>query len=401
VNPTTTIPLRTRLIALLALPWLLSTVAQAATLHVGPEREISTIAEAARIAQDGDTVLIDPGEYRGDVAVWTQQELSIRGKNGTAVLKADGEVAEGKAIWVFRGGNFNVENIEFRGARAPTNNGAGIRFERGRLHLRDCVFVDNQMGLLSANDGKSELIIENSRFANAPRQDSGLPHLLYVGRIARLELSGSRFENGYRGHLVKSRARENDIRYNLIFDGPDGASSYQLEFPDGGQSTVIGNIIGQSAASGNRAVIAYGAENPSDDHSHRLVVVHNTLVSAGGAPANFIRRWDMRLPDSAEFISHNNLAIGRGRIAHATQGDHDSNILIPAPSGNESMLEDADYVLSQAAQEAVDITVPAAEPSHRPEAEFIKPIGTKALNRLTQWWAGALQPDYPKRTGEH
>ena len=376
-------------------------MAQAATLHVGPEQEISTIAEAARIAQDGDTVLIDPGEYRGDVAVWTQQDLNIRGKNGTAVLKADGEVAEGKAIWVFRGGNFNVENIEFRGARAPTNNGAGIRFERGRLHLRDCVFVDNQMGLLSANDGQSELIIENSRFADAPRQDSGLPHLLYVGRIARLELSGSRFENGYRGHLVKSRARKNEIRYNLIFDGPDGASSYQLEFPDGGQSMVIGNIIGQSAASGNRAVIAYGAENPSADHPHQLVVVHNTLVSAGRAPANFIRRWDMRLPDSADFISRNNLAIGRGRIAHATHGDHDSNILMPAPSGNEPMLENAEYIFSQVAQDMIDTTVPAAEPAHRPQAEFTMPIGTQALDPLPEWWAGALQPGYTKRTGEH
>lgn len=42
----------------------------AETIIVGPNEAITRIADAARIAEDGDTVLIMPGEYRGDVAVW-------------------------------------------------------------------------------------------------------------------------------------------------------------------------------------------------------------------------------------------------------------------------------------------------------------------------------------------
>ncbi len=54
------------------------------------------------------------------------------------MLIADGKSAEGKAIWVIRNGDFHIENIEFRGARASDRNGAGIRFERGKLCLRNC-----------------------------------------------------------------------------------------------------------------------------------------------------------------------------------------------------------------------------------------------------------------------
>ena len=36
---------------------------------------IKTVAEAARLAKDDDLVLIAPGNYVGDVAVWTQSPL--------------------------------------------------------------------------------------------------------------------------------------------------------------------------------------------------------------------------------------------------------------------------------------------------------------------------------------
>src|SRR5690242_19890452 len=110
-----------------------ATAAPGATLVVGPEAPIRTVAEAARIARDGDVVEIQSGEYRGDVAVWLQKRLTIRGVGPTPpVMRADGRSAEGKAIWVLRDGAFAIENIAFEGARVPDLNGAGIRFERGR-----------------------------------------------------------------------------------------------------------------------------------------------------------------------------------------------------------------------------------------------------------------------------
>ena len=199
--------------------------ADAATLRVGPGEAIAHIGEAARLAQDGDVVEILPGEYRGDVAVWTQKRLTIRGAGTRPVLLADGRSAEDKAIWVIRDGDFLIDNIEFRGARVADGNGAGIRFERGRLTVRNSAFRDNQTGILTANFADAELRIEDSLFADAPRQPHALPHLLYVGRIARLEVVGSRFERGFRGHLLKSRARRNDIRYNLLYDGGKRLSS--------------------------------------------------------------------------------------------------------------------------------------------------------------------------------
>ena len=86
-------------------------VAHAATLRVGPGEAITRIAEAARLAKDGD---------------------------------------------------IRIENIEFRGARVSDRNGAGIRFEKGKLLVRNCSFLDNQNGILTANFGDAELTIENS-----------------------------------------------------------------------------------------------------------------------------------------------------------------------------------------------------------------------------------------------
>lgn len=153
---------------------------------------------------------------------------SIRGVGARPVPSAGGRSAEGKALWIVRGGAIRIENLEFRGARGRDGNGAGIRFERGRLDLHRCAFIDNGIGVLTDDQTEQTLDISDSEFADAPRHD-GLPHhLLHVGAIGRFTLTGSRFSNGHRGHLVKSRARENHVRYNLIADGPDGTAAYEL-----------------------------------------------------------------------------------------------------------------------------------------------------------------------------
>ena len=100
----------------------------------------------------------------GDTAVWTQRNLQIRGINGRPRLIAAGKSAEEKAIWVIRGDDIIVENIEFTGARVPDRNGAGIRFERGKLTVRKCVFIDNEIGMLVGNDPSTILEIEDSEF---------------------------------------------------------------------------------------------------------------------------------------------------------------------------------------------------------------------------------------------
>ena len=170
------------------------------TIRVGKDYPVNTIAAAARLARDGDTIEIAAGDYVGDTAVWTQTDLKIRGINGRPRLIARGKVAEKKAIWVIRGGDIIVENIEFTGARGPNRNGAGIRFERGKLKVRKCVFMDNENGMLVGNDPSTVLEIEDSEFGNNGA-GNGQSHNLYVGTIARFVVQGSYFHHARVGHL--------------------------------------------------------------------------------------------------------------------------------------------------------------------------------------------------------
>ncbi len=253
---------------------------------MGPDGDVQTIAEAARIAHSGDVVEVQAGEYAGDVAVWRQKRLTIRAVGGRAVLKAEGKAAQDKGIWVIRDGHFEIEGFDFVGAHVPDRNGAGIRFEHGTLVVRDSRFLDNENGILTSNDGRSTLVVERSLFSGNGHGD-GYSHGLYAGRIARVEVRGSWFRNGRVGHLLKSRARENVIEYNRITD-EDGNSSYELEFPNGGRALVIGNIIEQSEKTENPVIVSYGAEGykwPVNE----LVMSHNTVIDSGARDGVFVR----------------------------------------------------------------------------------------------------------------
>jgi hypothetical protein len=98
-------------------------------VEVGPGKKFDRPSAAARVAKNGDVIEIAAGTYEGDVAIWRQNNLTIRGVGGRPHLEADGEYAEGKGIWVIKGRNATVENVEFSGARVPDQNGAGIRQE--------------------------------------------------------------------------------------------------------------------------------------------------------------------------------------------------------------------------------------------------------------------------------
>ena len=362
---------------------LMPLTAAAEVITVGPNEAVTRIADAARLARDGDTVLIRAGTYRGEVAVWTQKSLTLRGIGGRPVFVAAGQAAENKAIWVIRGEQVSIDNIEFRGARVAAGHGAGIRFERGRLAVRDCVFEDNEHGILVANFEDMELSIRDSVFRQAARGGPLPAHLLYVGRIARFTLEGSRFEQGHGGHLVKSRARVNDIRYNLIADGAGGEASYELEFPEGGDATVVGNVIAQGPATGNPAVISYGAEHGRWP-VNRLRLAHNTLINDGPAQGPFLRAWFERLPTDARVISHNNLLVGPGGFVEGMAGEHRGNTTLPAGA----LSADSAWRGPLLAPTPVP---PAGDLELTPRAEFTLPAGTRPLDAAPRWAPGAFQ----------
>ena len=360
----------------------------AALIQVGPGRSLTTVAQAAQRARDGDVVEIDAGEYRGDVAVWTQRRLTILGVGGRAVLHADGRDAEGKAIWVIRDGDFRIRNIEFRGARVADGNGAGIRFEGGRLSLFNCAFFDDQNGILASNNPAAELSIENSVFGLAPHQASPLPHLLYAGAMASLSIRGSRFHGGYHGHLIKSRARRSDLRYNTIVDGAGGEASYEVDFPNGGDVTLVGNIVGKSASPQNPTLVSYGAEGYRWP-TNRLTLVHNTLVADGWIPVRFLQVF-APAPAADAVFTRNNVVAGLGLFTLSVAGDHAGNRYLPrALLGDPAVL---DFSLPAAGVwrpwlEATKI----GDSGLVPTAEFVLPLGTRPLAPDAARQVGALQ----------
>ena len=277
-----------------------------AVVHVGANREIKRISTAAKIARDGDIIEIDAGTYAEDAAVWRQHRLTIRGVGGRAHLRADGAHAEGKAIWVIKGSKTTVESVEFSGAKVPDHNGAGIRLEGTGLTVRDCYFHDNENGMLTGANLASDIVVEHSEFAHNGFGD-GQSHNLYIGNVRSFTLRFSYVHHALVGHNVKSRALRNHITYNRIMDENDGRSSYAIDFPNGGLSLVIGNVIQQGPDTENSTIVSYGAEGLQHP-LNELYFINNTVVndrSAGGLFL-FVRAGT----DGARIV--NNVFSGRG-----------------------------------------------------------------------------------------
>lgn len=353
-------------------------------LRVGPGQAYSTIRAASLAAKDGDVVEIQAGQYVGDVAVWPQTRLTIRGVGGRAQIVANGASVEGKGIWVIRNGNFIVENIEFTGARVPDRNGAGIRFENGTLTVRNSVFKYNENGILTHNNATQVLTLEGCEFGYNGYGD-GYSHNLYAGKIGRLTVTGSYFHHARHGQLLKSRAKENFIINNRLSDETGGLASYELSFPNGGLAYVIGNIIQQSATSPNYTMITIGEEGIGWPQN-QIYLVNNTIVNdrtAGGTT--------LRAAAGTQIKAVNNLLLGNSStLESAGSGQYASNAratlsdFVNAPG--------YDYQLRATSAHAGKAVAPgiANNFSLRPTREYVFPWSTR-LVRTTPYSLGALQ----------
>lgn len=275
------------------------------TWRVGPNRVLTTPSAAAAVARDGDTVLIDAGTYVGDVATWTQDDLTLRGVGGRAHLLADGNSAQEKAIWVIAGDGAKVDRIEFSGAAVPDQNGAGIRGEGEGLTVTRSWFHHNQNGILTGADPESDVVIRRSRFFRNGAGD-GYSHNLYIGAAHSLTVTGSYLWGADVGHELKSRAARNTIVGNQIADH-DATASYSIDLPNGGSTLIAGNVVIQGPRSENSTLVSYGAEGFTRS-SRRVWVVNNTFVN---------RRTTGTFVDLAEGSRahlRNNLLVGPGRL---------------------------------------------------------------------------------------
>ncbi|MEC5388330.1 right-handed parallel beta-helix repeat-containing protein [Uliginosibacterium sp. H3] len=247
-------------------------------LEVGPGKTYATPSAAATVALDGDTVRIAAGNYNGDVATWTRANLTICGVGGQAHVYANGNSAGGKAIWVAAGNNMVVENIVFHDAAVADQNGAGIRIEPNvNITIRGCGFLDSENGILGGS-GTSNIVIERSEFARNGRGD-GYTHGLYIGTANSLTVRQSFFHSTRIGHNLKSRAKSNRIENSYFMDGNSGTASYQVEFPNGGEVFLRGNLIQKGPNADNGVSVSFGAEGISTWPTNTMELRHNTLVS--------------------------------------------------------------------------------------------------------------------------
>lgn len=257
-----------------------------ADLLVGQNQTYKMPSEAAAVAQDGDHIEIQPGEYF-DCAVWRPNNLVIEG-TGPGVIITD-KTCMGKGIFVISGNNTTIRNLTLTRARVPDMNGAGIRLDSGNLVVDEVKFINNQNGILGGIPGTTVNII-NSYFEKNGYCGTGLgcAHAIYINNVDLLRVKELKFVNTQMGHSIKSRALKTEISGCNISDGPEGTSSYLVDIPNGGTLIVSDNILEKGPKSQNHnAAIEIGAEGITHQ-TQQIVINNNTFINDGDFVTTFL-----------------------------------------------------------------------------------------------------------------
>ncbi len=294
--------------------FLCASMAGAATVTVGPAGQYPSPCVAFQHLHNGDTVEVDANHevpYNEGNCQIINSDLKIIGVNGRPILDATG-IAVARGIWETHGHDIVIDNFEFRNANKFTNlasayNAAGVRIRSGSgtpdggdITLRHCYIHDNGDGVLADNAGPGFghwfsanpfILFEYDDFYKNG-DESGPSHNIYIGWGGNLTftLRYSKARDAYLGHDVKTRARYNNILYNQITDNL-GSTSYLLNFPLGGTTYVVGNLLYRVAvtnpvANGDLMLYrdvadthdrdpAYGPEN-EDLHFLNNVIIDNS-----------------------------------------------------------------------------------------------------------------------------
>jgi hypothetical protein len=226
-------------------------------------------------AQPGDTVQVAAGSYVNQfLSVF--KDITLMSIGGFAVMTETGQPPNGKAM-IDEGGNVTIAGFDISGVTVPDANGAAVRYEYGNLKLNDVYFHNNQDGILGAPDPTGSITIDRSEFASNGVGGSGGTHDIYIGAVASFTLTNSYIHDAIQGHEVKSRAANNTITNNRIFDNQSPAS-YSIDLPNGGNATITGNLIQQGPNSPNQNIIAYGEEGLAYA-SNAVTFSGNTIVN--------------------------------------------------------------------------------------------------------------------------
>jgi hypothetical protein len=234
------------------------------------------IQAAIDAAQPGDTVQVAAGSYVNQfLSVF--KDITLMAVGGFAVMTETIQPPNGKAM-IDEGGNVTISGFDISGVTVPDANGAAVRYEYGNLTLSDVFFHGNQDGILGAPDSAGSITIDRSEFSGNGVGGSGGTHDIYIGAVAKFTLTNSYIHDVTNGHEVKSRAANNIIQNNRIFDN-NSSASYSIDLPNGGNATITGNVIQQGPNSPNQNIVAYGEEGLVAGHTNNVSMTGNTIVN--------------------------------------------------------------------------------------------------------------------------
>jgi hypothetical protein len=268
--------------ASIGIPW----AAAAKVLEVGPDKPFHQPSEAIAAAASGDDVRIASGQYF-DCAIIRQDNLTIEGIGPDAVLTD--KTCAGKAILVIDGNNVTVRDLTLQRARVPDRNGAGIRAEGGDLRVENTRFINNENGILAADNPAATIRVTGGGFIGNGHCQGSCGHGLYVGHVKLLHVDHTRFFDTHEGHHIKSRALRTEIIDCDIEDGPDGTSSYLIEAPNGGSLIVERNKMAKGKHSQNQGnTIMIGAEGVTQPTAE-ITIHDNNFTNDQDRSTTFVR----------------------------------------------------------------------------------------------------------------
>ncbi|ETI65199.1 hypothetical protein C100_03315, partial [Sphingobium sp. C100] len=239
-------------------------------------RAYGMLADALRAIGDGrGTVVVAPGTYR-QCAVQQGGDVTIRAATpGTAIF--DGVPCEGKGALVLRGRSSAVDGLVFQNIRVPDGNGAGIRLESGNLTVTDSLFRNSEEGILTGDYAGGQVRIDKSTFRKLGRCDRDLDcaHGVYIGRLASLSVTNSRFDQGDGGHYLKTRTPRVTITGNSFDDSGGHLTNYMIDLSNGATGTISGNEMVQGKDKDNWSAFITVAPEGRENDSAGLVIEGN------------------------------------------------------------------------------------------------------------------------------
>jgi hypothetical protein len=311
-----------------AVPQLILHLNTGGVLTVGAGMEFSTLAAALHDAASGDTIVVRAGTYVNDFCT-VNSNVTILAMGGMVHEVATEPPPNGKGL-IVANANLTIRGFSFTGGSdgSPDGNVAGIRYQAGNLNISYCDFHDMQDGILATPyvAGTGTITIDHSEVYDCGTGD-GYTHDIYIGAVADFTLTNSTIHNAIVGHEVKSRAAVTTIRDNVIADGATGTASYDIDIPNAGDATIIGNIIQKGAEASNAYAIHYGGETQYAWANNALVIAKNTLINDYGPSAVAVLNQSSLngLSVAARFIDNDlygfsaqNLIIGDGRVSGLT-----------------------------------------------------------------------------------